>query len=131
MAGWKEMLYILMLVFIWMGGLEKEGLHGMEKREVASQSQDSLPWTAGKARQFSTRKAIKRSKFSRYLLPAVSGKSPHLLTRRPFQKVVDMPLFSCRKWRLAMRQERRRSNVRVSLIPVNWPYGEQTPNPGK
>jgi hypothetical protein len=34
--------------FIWMGGLEKEGLHGMGKREVASQSQDSLPWTAGK-----------------------------------------------------------------------------------
>jgi len=81
-------------------------------------------------KRYNSQRAINKTKFSRYLLPYVSGNSPHLLTRRPFQKVVDLPLFSCRKWRLAMRQEGRRSNVRVPLNPANGPHGEQRPDPG-
>jgi hypothetical protein len=146
MAGWKGILYILMLVYTDGRG-KGWGYYGVVQRR-SSKKKACMEWKKRSGQPVSGRSSRGQLKSWTILneksnqkdkilaipsspLSTVSRKSPHLLTQRSFQKVVDMPLLSCRKWRLAMRQEGRRSNVRVPLIPVDGPYGEQSPNPGK
>lgn len=116
------------LLWRWWSHLESIDCMEWKLRERAAslRSQDSLPWTAENPGYFSTRKAIKRHSRDTFF---------------PFQCLRETSsswrwsrqLCRCTapKWRLAMRQERRRSNERVLQFPVSGPYGEQNPNPGK